>query len=107
VPTLGRDSGPSGPTAEGALIVSDEPEAQRQRLKYVLGTGTKEQLVASPLEWPGPNAARALVHGEPVVGYWFNRTQEWKARRRGPPGDAGVSQEPHARPSWCPARDPP
>ena len=66
-----------------AMIVGDEPEAQRERLKYVLGTGTKEQLVASPLEWPGPNAARALIHGEPVVGYWFNRTKEWKARRRG------------------------
>ena len=65
------------------MIVSDEPEAQRERLKYVLGTGTKEQLVASPFEWPGPNAARALVRGEPVVGYWFNRTGEWKARRRG------------------------
>jgi len=66
-----------------AMIVSDEPEAQRRRLKYVLGTGAKEQLVASPLDWPGPNAARALAHGEPVVGYWFNRTKEWHARRRG------------------------
>ena len=65
------------------MIVSDEPEAQRERLKYVLGTGTKEQLVARPLDWPGPNAARALVQGEPLVGYWFNRTKEWKARRRG------------------------
>ena len=54
-----------------AMIVSDEPEAQRERLKYVLGQGTKEHLVTSPLDWPGPNAARALVHGEPVVGYWF------------------------------------
>ncbi len=66
-----------------AMMISDEPEAQRKRLKYVLGTGAKEQLVIRPLDWPGPNAARALVHGEPVVGYWFNRTLEWKARRRG------------------------
>ncbi len=27
--------------------------------------------------------ARALLHGEPLVGYWFNRTQEYYARRKG------------------------
>ena len=43
----------------------------------------KEGLVESPLEWPGLHCARALMTGEPIVGYWFNRTREWAARRRG------------------------
>jgi hypothetical protein len=63
--------------------ISDERAAQRRSLKYVLGQGTKEGLVASPLEWPGLNAARALLYGEPVVGTWFNRTKEHYARSRG------------------------
>jgi hypothetical protein len=63
--------------------ISDERAAQRKSLKYVLGQGTQEGLVASPLQWPGLNAARALLHGEPVVGTWFNRTKEHYARSRG------------------------
>jgi len=66
-----------------ALNISDEKKSQRDRLKYVLANGTKEGLVESPLDWPGPNLARALVHGEPMVGYWYNRTKEYKARRKG------------------------
>ena len=29
------------------------------------------------------HAARQLVHGEPLEGYWFNRSKEWAARNRG------------------------
>jgi len=33
---------------------------------------------------PGPNAARALVHDEPLVGgFWFDRTKEYYAHRKG------------------------
>ncbi|MCP4545450.1 MAG: hypothetical protein GY835_03150, partial [bacterium] len=39
------------------IIVSDEPEVQWARLRYVLGAGAKEGLVESPLEWPGVHAA--------------------------------------------------
>jgi hypothetical protein len=66
-----------------AMIVSDEKEAQLARLKYVLANGVKEGLVASPMLWPGANAARALVHGEALTGYWYHRAKEWQARRRG------------------------
>ncbi len=65
------------------MMISDEREAQRERLKYVLAAGTKEGLVERPHDWPGPNAARALVDDEPVVGYWFNRTKEYFANREG------------------------
>ena len=65
------------------IVVSDEPEDQWQRLKYVLSQGTKEHLVESPLEWEGLHAARPLLEGGHLSGHWFNRTEEWKARRRG------------------------
>ncbi len=65
------------------IIVSHEPEAQWQRLKYHLSHSVKEGLCESPLDWPGVHAAKALVHGEPLEGYWFNRRQEWAAKNRG------------------------
>ena len=65
------------------IVVSDEPEAQWARLKYLLANSVKEGLCKSPLDWPGVHAARALVHGEPLEGYWFNRRKEWAARNRG------------------------
>ncbi|MEM7352938.1 MAG: transposase [Acidobacteriota bacterium] len=65
------------------IVISDEPEAQWRRLKYHLSHGVKEGLVESPLQWPGVHAARALVHGEPLEGAWFNRSKEWAAKNRG------------------------
>ena len=35
------------------IIVSDEPEAQIRRLKYLLSQGVKEGLVRNPEDWPG------------------------------------------------------
>ena len=55
------------------IVVSDEPEVQWSRLKYLLANGVKEGLVESPLDWPGVSCAKALVHGEPLEGYWFNQ----------------------------------
>ena len=66
-----------------AVVVSGEPEAQRNRLKYLLGHGVKEFLVERTREWPGVHSVRALLDGEPLVGYWFDRTQEFAARQRG------------------------
>ena len=63
--------------------MSDEPEVQWTRLKYCLSHSVKEGLCASPLDWPGVHSARALVHGESLEGFWFNRTKEWAARNRG------------------------
>jgi hypothetical protein len=66
-----------------AILVSQEKEAQLERLQYVLSHGVKEGLVAKPKDWPGVHCARALAEGEPLRGYWFDRTQEYAARRRG------------------------
>ena len=58
------------------------PDVQWSRLKYLLANGVKEGLVESPLDWPGVSCAKALVHGEPLEGYWFNRSKEWSAHNR-------------------------
>ncbi len=65
------------------IVVSDEPKVQWGRLRYLVKHGVKENLVESPLEWPGVHAARALVEGNPLEGHWYDRTREAVAKRRG------------------------
>ena len=66
-----------------AIIVSTEEAAQIDRLRYVLAHGVKEDLVPKLRDWPGVHAVRALLDGEDLEGLWFDRTQEYAARRRG------------------------
>lgn len=66
-----------------AIIISNEPEAQVARLRYVLAHGVKEHLVARCVDWPGLHAAEALATGRSLVGYWFDRTAEYQACRQG------------------------
>lgn len=66
--------------------LSREPEVEAARLKYVLGQGCKENLVASPLDWPGASSTRALVRRDlanRVQGEWVDGTALAKARSRG------------------------
>jgi len=65
------------------IVLNDAPEVQIARLRYVLSQGSKEGLVSSPRQWPGPSSTMALMHGDPLEGLWFDRTQEYEARRRG------------------------
>ena len=66
-----------------SIVASDEEEAQIARLRYQLAHGAKEDLVERPRDWPGVHCVRALLEGEPLEGLWFDRTQEYLARRRG------------------------
>lgn len=63
-----------------ATLVSQEPQAQIDRLRYILAHGSKEGLVTKPGEWPGVQCARALSSGEPLEGHWINRTRWFQAR---------------------------
>lgn len=64
--------------------VADDEEVQLRRFLYILENGCKENLVDSPLEWPGASSAPALYRGEvTMTGTWYNRTAEYQARRRG------------------------
>src|SRR5262245_51699645 len=66
-----------------AIVISPEEAAQAGRLRYILSHGVKENLVERVDQWPGVHCAGSLLTGEPAVGYWFNQTQEYAARRRG------------------------
>ena len=66
-----------------AIPVSFEPQAQVDRLKYLLEQGSKENLVARPQDWPGATCLEALRSAEPIRGVWYDRTREYRARRRG------------------------
>ena len=70
-----------------AIPISDEPEAQIGRLRYLLEQGVKEGLVTSPLHWPGAHGTKALLTGRPAVGRWVDRTAQFRALERGE--DAG------------------
>ena len=69
-----------------AIPVSSEEEAQIGRLRYLLAHGCKEGLIAKLSDWPGAHCAPALASGEPCIGVWFDRHQEWLARLRGEDG---------------------
>jgi REP element-mobilizing transposase RayT len=66
-----------------AIVISSEEAAQVERLRYCLAHGAKEDLVERPRDWPGVHAVQALLEGEALEGLWFDRTQEYLARRRG------------------------
>jgi hypothetical protein len=66
-----------------AIVVSTEEAAQIERLRYGLAHGCKEDLVERPRDWPGVHGVRALTEGKVLEGLWFDRTQEYAARRRG------------------------
>ncbi len=77
-----------------AIVVSAEPGAQEERYQYLLSQGVKECLVGKVREWPGVHVARAVLDGERLRGYWFNRTKEGIARRKGEaPGELDFAEE--------------
>jgi REP element-mobilizing transposase RayT len=65
------------------IVVSNEERAQAERLRYHLSHGCKENLVARLGEWPGVHLIHAVENDGGLKGYWFDRTQEYAARRRG------------------------
>jgi REP element-mobilizing transposase RayT len=68
-----------------AIPISNEEAAQVERFEYVLANGVKEGLVAQVRDWPGVHCVRALLEGEKLEGYWFDRTKEYAARQRRQP----------------------
>ncbi|MEM1180085.1 MAG: transposase [Acidobacteriota bacterium] len=73
-----------------AVPVSDEPEIQIQRLRYIVAQGSKEGLVLSPKDWPGVHCACALVDQKPIPGLWVDRTALHAARQRGEAVDEAI-----------------
>ncbi len=67
-----------------AIPVSDEPEAQIERFRYLLEHGVKENLVERPDNWPGVQCVHELTSGGRFFhGMWHERTAEYEVRRSG------------------------
>ncbi len=87
---IGRLTGWTGKIWERryqAIVISDEEEVQVARFRYVLGHGVKENLVAHLRDWPGLHCIRQLAHCEPLTATWYDRTQQYLARRKGEDAD--------------------
>src|SRR3954463_10952550 len=81
-----RLTGWSGPVFDRRYemaVVTEEEAAQVEIFKYILAQGVKEQLVERIQDWPGVHSFGALVDGTPMIGHWFDRSQEHAARVRG------------------------
>jgi len=78
------------------IIVSGEPEAEVARLRYLLEQGVKEDLVESPMHWPGVSSTASLANGEPLRGVWINRTRQYRARLKGEPTRDDLFAEPES-----------
>ena len=63
--------------------LSQEPEIEVARLRYILKNSCKEGLVMSPLDWPGVSSTEALITGEPMRGIWIDRRALSQAKSRG------------------------
>jgi hypothetical protein len=74
--------GPVWKRGAETIVVMDD-DAAVGRLRYIIAQGTKEGLVASPLDWPGVSSTRALATGEPLVGSWCDRRRTSQIRRSG------------------------
>ncbi|MCP3958385.1 MAG: hypothetical protein GY719_11080 [bacterium] len=66
-----------------AIEISDEEQAQVSRLRYVLSHGLKENLVLRCRDWPGLQCIDAVTEGQPLEGFWHDRSLEYEANRRG------------------------
>lgn len=66
-----------------AIYVGTGRWVQVDRMKYLLSQGCKEGLVACAADWPGAFSVQALTTGIVEKGIWFDRTAEFRARRRG------------------------
>src|SRR3954453_21827909 len=87
---VNRLTGWQGPVFErryDLTVVTQEEQAQVERLRYILGQGVEANLVERVRDWPGVHCANALLDGTPLEGHWFDRTKEGVARSRGKPFD--------------------
>lgn len=86
------------------IQIEQSEQALVKRLRYILSHGVKEGLVGRCVEWPGANCVAALTDGEPLVGTWFERSDQYDASRWGSEVDEedfGVEEEVLLTPLPC------
>jgi REP element-mobilizing transposase RayT len=94
-----------------AIPVSDEPEAQVERLTYLLSNGVKERLVDHPRDWPGVHSVDALLDGKLLTGVWVDRSLRYRAERKSLQIAPGADESRYALtlsplPSWAHLAEP-
>jgi len=66
------------------ICVTEEPEAQIARLRYLLSQAVKDHLVKRVEQWPGIHFGKTLMEGRSLlVGAWFDRTKRYRAAVQG------------------------
>ncbi len=87
---LGKLHGIEGPKLQSYHVVpvSNEEEAQVDRLKYLISNSVKEDLVERPEQWPGVHGVTAPPDSPLLTGRWYNRTREYAERQRTGEADA-------------------
>ncbi|MCB9565079.1 MAG: hypothetical protein H6709_24935 [Kofleriaceae bacterium] len=80
---MGRLHGWRGPfwARRARVVPTTDDKGVIERLRYVIGQGVKEGLVASPRDWPGASSTSALLGDMTVEGVYFDRDAETRARR--------------------------
>jgi REP element-mobilizing transposase RayT len=64
-------------------IAIDDDQKLIERMHYIFSHGCKENLVASPYDWPGVGCEKALTEGQVLQGTWVDRTAMYEAERKG------------------------
>jgi len=88
---VNRLFGWDGKVWKRASVIAVAHDVEQERLRYVMSQGTKEGLVAGPLDWPGANSNRALCGLETLEGLWRDRDLAAQIRRG---GGASAGREP-------------
>ncbi len=65
-----------------SIPISPDRATQLWRLRYILGHGVKENLVAKASDWPGASSLPWMRNGTLLKGKWIRRTELYYARRR-------------------------
>jgi len=65
-----------------SIPILDE-EALVERTRYIFRQGVKECLIDCPTAWPGVCSVRARLHGEKLIGVWYDETGIYEKSRQG------------------------
>ena len=66
------------------ICVTDEEQAQVERLEYLLSQAVKEDLVEKVEDWPGIHFGKYLLEGRSLMaGKWVDRTKKYRLEAQG------------------------
>ena len=76
------------------ICVTEEEQAQVERLEYLLSQAVKEDLVEKVEDWPGIHFGKFLLEGRSlIVGKWVDRTKKYRLEARCKEGEEVKPEE--------------